>query len=42
MGENFRELVEKWNFTEKIFVDCSLAPTVLTELSNNHGEKNFR
>ena len=31
MGENFRELVEKWNFAEKNFVDCSLIPTVSTE-----------
>ena len=25
-GENFCYLVEKWNFAEKTFVDCSLVP----------------
>ena len=26
IGDNFCDLVEKWNFEEKTFVDCSLVP----------------
>ena len=38
-GRNFRELVEKWNFAEKYFVECSLRPSLQTIAEKTFAER---